>query len=67
MRVDKSAVTAALRKQGDYDRAMQAECALPGHVDTERDAGLLRRLDVDLHDLEAVQQFWDLQDQDASD
>ena len=48
MRLDKSAVTAALRRQGDYDRAQQAECSLPRHVDTDRDANLLHRLDVDL-------------------
>lgn len=53
MHVRKSAVTAALRRQGDHDRAMQAECALPWHVDTERDANLLHRLEVDVHDLEA--------------
>ena len=53
MHVDKSVVTAALRRQGDHDRALQAECALPGHVDTERDASLLHRLEVDVHDLES--------------
>jgi hypothetical protein len=52
MHVKKSVVTAALRRQGDHDRALQAECLLPGHVDTERDANLLRRLDVDIHELE---------------
>lgn len=52
MHVKKSAVTAALRRQGDHDRALQAECALPGHVDTERDANLLHRLEVDVHELE---------------
>jgi hypothetical protein len=31
---------------------LQAECLLPGHVDTERDANLVRRLDVDIHELE---------------
>ncbi len=53
MHVKKSAVTAALRRQGDHDRALQAECALPGHVDTERDASLLHRLDVDIAELES--------------
>jgi hypothetical protein len=52
VQVDKSAVIAALRQQGDHDRAQQAECSLPRHVDTERDANLLRLLDVDLHDLD---------------
>jgi hypothetical protein len=53
MHVKKSAVTAALRRQGDHDRALQAECALPGQVDTERDASLLHRLDVDIAELES--------------
>ena len=47
MNVHKSAVAAALRDLGEHDKAQQAECALPRTVDTERDAGLLRRLDVD--------------------
>ena len=51
MQVEKAAVSAALRRQGDHDKAQQAECALPRHVDTERDAGLLHRLDVDDEDL----------------
>jgi hypothetical protein len=52
VQVDKAAVTSALRRQGDHDRAQQAECALPRHVDTQRDAGLLHRLDVDIDVLE---------------
>ena len=52
MQVDKGRRAAALRKQGDHDRAQQAECALPRHVDTERDAGLLHRLDVDIDQVE---------------
>ena len=47
MQVHKSAVAAALRSRGDYDRAQQAECSLPRHVDTERDANLLHALDVE--------------------
>jgi hypothetical protein len=53
MQVEKSVVTAALRRQGDHDRAQQAQCSLPRHVDTERDASLLHLLDVDVHTLEA--------------
>jgi hypothetical protein len=53
MHVEKSVVTAALRRQGDHDRAQQAQCSLPRHVDTERDAALLHLLDVDVHTLEA--------------
>ena len=55
MQLDKSAVIAALRERGDHDRAQQAECSLPRHVDTERDAGLLHQLDVDLHSLQGSQ------------
>ena len=55
MNVPKSAVTAALRRQGDHDRAQQAECSLPRHVDTVRDANLLHRFDVDVSQLEAAQ------------
>ena len=53
MNLDKGAVAAALRKQGDHDRAQQAECALPRNVDTKRDAGLLRQFDVDIEQVEA--------------
>ena len=52
MRVEKEAVADALRRQGDHDKAQQAECALSRHVDTERDAGLLHRLDVDVDNLD---------------
>jgi hypothetical protein len=53
VQLDKGTVAAALRRQGDHDRAQQAECALPRRVDTERDAGLLHRLDVDIDLIEA--------------
>ena len=56
MQVDKTTVTATLRAQGDPDRAQRAECALPRHVDTERDAGVLQQLDVHLSDLAALVQ-----------
>ena len=56
MQVDKTTVTATLRAQGDHDRAQRAECALPRHVDTERDAGVLQQLDVHLSDLAALVQ-----------
>jgi hypothetical protein len=52
MQVDKEDVTHALREQGDHDRAQQAACALPRHVDTERDAALLHHFDVDVQALE---------------
>ena len=52
MQLEKETVTSALRRQGDHDKAQQAECALPRQVDTDRDAGLLHRLDVDVDDLD---------------
>ena len=55
MQVDKETVAAALRAQGDHDRAQQAECSLPRHVDTERDAALLHLLDVDVRRLDGQQ------------
>jgi hypothetical protein len=52
VRVQKEQVAAQLRRQGEHDRAQQAVCALPRSVDTDRDAGLLHTLDVDVDDLE---------------
>jgi hypothetical protein len=52
VQLEKETVTSALRRQGDHDKAQQAECALPRHVDTDRDASLLHRLDVDLDELD---------------
>ena len=52
MQVDKETVTRSLRSRGDHDRAQQAECALSRQVDTERDAGLLQQLDVDVAAIE---------------
>ena len=53
MRIDKETVADKLRSDGDYDRAQQAECVLPRHVDTERDVGLLTSFDVNVSELEA--------------
>jgi hypothetical protein len=52
MRVEKSEITEALRAQGAHDRAQEADCALPRRVDTDRDAALLHRLEVDITALE---------------
>jgi hypothetical protein len=52
VRVQKEEVAAQLRRQGEHDRAQQAVCALPRQVDTDRDAGLLHRLDIDVDELE---------------
>jgi hypothetical protein len=54
VQVDKRTVTATLRAQGEHDRAQRAECVLPRHVDTERDAGLLLQIDVHPSELEKV-------------
>jgi len=54
VRVDKRTVTATLRAQGEHDRAQRAECVLPRHVDTERDAGVLLQLDVHPSELAKV-------------
>jgi hypothetical protein len=51
VQVEKSEVTSVLRKKGAHDRAQQAECSLPRHVDTERDASLLHRFDVTVSEL----------------
>lgn len=51
MQVDKKTVTATLRAQGEHDRAQRAECALPRHIDTERDAGLLQQFDLHVSEL----------------
>ena len=52
MRIAKETVADQLRAKGKHDRAQEAECALPRLVDTERDAHLLRKLDVSVADLE---------------
>jgi hypothetical protein len=54
VQVDKKTVTATLRAQGEHDRAQRADCVLPRHVDTERDAGLLQLLDVHPSELAKV-------------
>ncbi len=51
MHLDKEAVTARLRAAGEHDRALQAETALPKHVDPERDAGLLHQFDINVTEL----------------
>ncbi|HET7388308.1 MAG TPA: hypothetical protein VFJ19_16760 [Nocardioidaceae bacterium] len=56
MHVDKSEITEALRARGQHDRAQQAECALPREVDTDREAALLHRFEVDAADLEDASQ-----------
>lgn len=54
MVVDKDAVTAALRAQGQHDRALQAESTLPRTVDTKLEAATLHQLGLNVSDVEAV-------------
>jgi hypothetical protein len=54
VQVDKKTVTATLRAQGEHDRAQRVECALPRRVDTERDAGLLQQLDLQVSELAKI-------------
>lgn len=52
MVVDKEAVTDTLRAQGEHDRALVAETALPRRVDLERDASTLHQLGLNVADVE---------------
>ncbi len=54
MVVDKDAVTKALREQGEHDRAVQAESALPRTVDTDLDAATLRQLGLSVSEVKAT-------------
>lgn len=46
MHTDRESVVDALRSRGEHDRAIKAACALPQQVDTDRDAAVLRQLEV---------------------
>jgi hypothetical protein len=52
MLTDRKTVVSALRAQGEHDRALQASCQLPQHVDTDQDAAVLRQLGVDVSSLD---------------
>ncbi len=54
MVVDKDAVTRALREQGEHDRAVQAEAALPRTVDPELDAATLHQLGLSVSEVKAT-------------
>jgi hypothetical protein len=54
VQINKHVVADKLRTDGEFDRAQQAECALPRRVDTERDAALLHQFDVDIAELRAA-------------
>ena len=51
MQVDKEDVVDLLRSRGEHDKAANVDCALPRHVDTEADAGLLHQFDVNVSDI----------------
>ena len=51
MRIEKEEVVHLLRAQGEHDKAVNVQCRLPRHVDTEADAGLLHQLDVNVHEV----------------
>ncbi len=58
MHTERETIVDILRSGGHHDRALQAACALPRHIDLEADAALLGRLGVNpsalLEDLEAA-------------
>ncbi|HJR40295.1 MAG TPA: hypothetical protein VJ819_18075 [Nocardioidaceae bacterium] len=54
MEIEKDEVVDLLRARGEHDRAQQVECALPRHVDTEQDAGLLHAFDINIRELSAT-------------
>lgn len=51
MQVDKEEVVDLLRSRGEHDKAASVECALPKHVDTEADAGVLHQFDVNVREI----------------
>jgi hypothetical protein len=57
MQTERETIVQILRSSGHHDRALQAACALPRHIDVDADAALLNRLGVSpdrlLEDLEA--------------
>ena len=54
MQVDKDDVVGLLRTRGEHDKAALMDCALPRHVDTEADAGLLHQFDVNVSEVRAA-------------
>jgi hypothetical protein len=54
LHVDKNEVVDLLRSRGEHDKAASVQCALPRHVDTEADAGLLHQFDVNVSDLKGA-------------
>ena len=46
MNADRQDLVDLLRARGEHDQALRAACSLPRQIDTEVDAGLLRKLDI---------------------
>lgn len=51
MQIDKEDVVDLLRARGEHDKAANVQCALPRHVDTEADAGLLHQFGVNVSEV----------------
>ncbi|HEU4450743.1 MAG TPA: hypothetical protein VFR63_12280 [Gaiellaceae bacterium] len=51
MEIDKDTILGLLRERGQTQEADQAEQELPAQVDTERDAGMLKKFGIDPGDL----------------
>jgi hypothetical protein len=47
MYIEKSWIVATLRSRGLHERADWVDRALPAHIDTEGNSGLLQTLDID--------------------
>ena len=61
MNTERETIVEILRASGHHDRALQAACALPRHIDLDADAALLNQLGVspnalleELEELEAA-------------
>ena len=55
MQVHRSDIIAALKSRGLDDRAAWAERQLPEAVDTDKNAALLRMLNIDITDMAKVE------------
>ena len=51
VRIAKEKVITLLRERGEHDRAIQLAAVLPHEVDTEEDAGLLQRYEIQISEL----------------
>jgi hypothetical protein len=51
VRIAKEKVISLLRERGEHDRAIQLAAVLPYEVDTDEDAGLLQRYEIQVSEL----------------